>query len=75
MKVLKQVLGIDVAQKELVVTLGKMYDDFKIENEEVISNLFNEIFEKDDLIKKLEEENLKLKSLIDLPNLEKQFYE
>jgi transposase len=31
MKVLKQVLGIDVAQKELVVTLGKMYDDFKIE--------------------------------------------
>lgn len=26
-KVLKQVLGIDVAQKELVVCLGKMYDD------------------------------------------------
>lgn len=31
MKLLKQVLGVDVAQKELVVTLGKMYDDFSIE--------------------------------------------
>lgn len=30
-KVVKQVLGVDVAQKELVVTLGKMYDDFSIE--------------------------------------------
>ncbi len=27
-KVVKQVLGIDVAQKELVVCLGKMYDDW-----------------------------------------------
>ena len=26
-KLLKQVVGIDVAQKELVVCLGKMYDD------------------------------------------------
>lgn len=30
MKELKHVLGIDVAQKELVVTLGKMSDDFSI---------------------------------------------
>lgn len=30
MKELKHVLGVDVAQKELVVTLGKMYDDFSI---------------------------------------------
>lgn len=30
-KVLKQVVGIDVAQKELVSTLGRMYDDFSIE--------------------------------------------
>ena len=26
-KIVKQVCGIDVAQKELVVTLGRMYDD------------------------------------------------
>lgn len=31
MKLLKQVLGIDVAQKELVVTLGRMQDDLTIE--------------------------------------------
>lgn len=31
MDVLKQVLGIDVAQKELVVTLGRMCNDFSIE--------------------------------------------
>ena len=31
MKVLKQVLGVDVAQNELVVTLGRMYDNFSIE--------------------------------------------
>jgi transposase len=30
-KVVKQVSGIDVAQKELVVTLGRMFDDFSIE--------------------------------------------
>lgn len=30
-KVLKQVVGIDVAQKELVVCLGKMFDDLSIE--------------------------------------------
>lgn len=31
MNLLKQVLGIDVAQKELVVTLGRMHNDFRIE--------------------------------------------
>lgn len=31
MKVLKQVAGIDVAQKELVVTLGCVYEDFTID--------------------------------------------
>jgi transposase len=30
-KAVKQVAGIDVAQKELVVTLGRMFDDFSIE--------------------------------------------
>lgn len=30
-KTLKQVVGIDVAQKELVVTIGKLSDDFSIE--------------------------------------------
>lgn len=30
-QILKQVLGIDVAQKELVVTLGKMYNDFTLD--------------------------------------------
>jgi len=29
--ILKQVLGVDVAKDELVVTLGKMYNDFSIE--------------------------------------------
>ena len=27
-RIVKQVLGIDVAQKELVVCLGRMYDDW-----------------------------------------------
>jgi transposase len=30
-KIVKQVAGIDVAQKELVVTLGRIWDDFSIE--------------------------------------------
>ncbi|MFV0565058.1 MAG: IS110 family transposase [Flavobacteriaceae bacterium] len=30
-KVVKQVAGIDVAQKELVVTLGRLFDDFTID--------------------------------------------
>lgn len=30
-QIVKQVVGIDVAQKELVVALGRMYDDFGIE--------------------------------------------
>src|SRR5580765_271896 len=30
-KIVKQVVGVDVAQKELVVSLGRMYDDFSIE--------------------------------------------
>lgn len=30
-KVVKQVAGIDVAQKELVITLGRMHDDFSID--------------------------------------------
>ena len=29
--IVKQVAGIDVAQKELVVTLGRMYDDWQLE--------------------------------------------
>ena len=30
-KIVKQTVGIDVAQKELVVTLGRIFDDFSIE--------------------------------------------
>jgi len=30
-QILKQVLGVDIAQKELVVTLGRMYNDLTIE--------------------------------------------
>ena len=30
-KILKQALGIDVAQKELVVSLGRMHEDLSIE--------------------------------------------
>jgi transposase len=31
MRVLKQVLGVDVAQKELVVTLGRLYEDLSVD--------------------------------------------
>lgn len=31
MKEFKQVVGIDVARKELVVTLGRMFEDLSIE--------------------------------------------
>lgn len=31
MNLKKQILGVDVAQKELVVTLGRMYDDLSVE--------------------------------------------
>lgn len=31
MEILKQVLGVDVAQKELVVSLGRVFNDFSIE--------------------------------------------
>ena len=31
-KIVKQVVGIDVAQKELVVSLGRMYDDLDHRN-------------------------------------------
>ena len=31
MEILKQVIGIDVAQKELVVSLGRVFDDFSID--------------------------------------------
>ena len=30
-QILKQVLGVDVAQNELVVTLGRMHNDLTIE--------------------------------------------
>lgn len=30
-QILKQVLGVDVAQKELVVTLGRMFNDLTID--------------------------------------------
>lgn len=30
-QILKQVLGVDVAQKELVVTLGRMHNDFTLD--------------------------------------------
>jgi transposase len=40
MKILKQVLGVDVAQKELVVSLGRIYDDLSKEvySHKVFSN-------------------------------------
>ena len=31
-KIVKQVVGIDVAQKELVVSLGRMYEDLIYQN-------------------------------------------
>lgn len=67
MKVLKQVLGIDVAQKELVVTLGKMYDDFKIElcSYAVFKNTEKGFLELSQWVKKLTDTEIKVRYVME----------
>jgi len=54
-KVLKQVLGVDVAQGELVVTLGRMFDDLRVDlyAHKVFRNTENGILTLLDWVKKL----------------------
>jgi transposase len=54
-KVLKQVLGVDVAQGELVVTLGRMFDDLRVDlyAHKVCRNTENGILTLLDWVKKL----------------------
>jgi transposase len=53
-KVLKQVLGVDVAQGELVVTLGRMFDDLRVDlyAHKVFRNTENDILKLLDWVKK-----------------------
>ncbi|WP_026712830.1 IS110 family RNA-guided transposase [Flavobacterium daejeonense] len=62
MKLLKQVLGIDVAQKELVVTLGRLYEDLKIElyAYNVFKNTENGFLKLSEWVSKLTDKEIKV---------------
>lgn len=67
MKLLKQVLGVDVAQKELVVTLGRMYDDFTIElyAYNVFKNTEKGILKLSEWVDKLTEKTIKVRYVME----------
>src|SRR4030095_2746345 len=67
MKLLKQVLGIDVAQKELVVTLGRMYDDFAIElyAYNVFKNTENGFLKLSEWVNKLTDKEIKARYVME----------
>ena len=67
MKVLKQVLGVDVAQKELVVTLGRMYDDFTIDMYAyaVFKNTESEILKLSKWVDKLTNKEIKVRYVME----------
>lgn len=67
MKLLKQVLGVDVAQKELVVTLGRMYDDFTIElyAYNVFKNTEKGILKLSEWVDKLTENTIKVRYVME----------
>lgn len=67
MKLLKQVLGIDVAQKELVVTLGRMYDDLTIElyAYNVFKNTEKGFLQLTDWINKLTDKEIKVRYVME----------
>ena len=67
MKLLKQVLGVDVAQKELVVTLGRMYDDFTIElyAHNVFKNTENGILKLSEWVGKLTDKEIKVRYVME----------
>src|SRR4030095_13636722 len=67
MKLLKQVLGVDVAQKELVVTLGKMHDDFTIElyAHNVFKNTEKGILKLSEWVNKLADKSIKVRYIME----------
>ena len=67
MTVLKQVLGIDVAQKELVVTLGRISDDLSIElyAYEVFKNTQTGFLSLLNWVKKRTNDNVKIKFVME----------
>src|SRR6478609_4025594 len=67
MKLLKQVLGVDVAQKELVVTLGRMYENFAIElfAYKVFKNTENGILKLSEWVSKLTDESIKVRYVME----------
>lgn len=67
MKLLKQVLGIDVAQKELVVTLGRMHEDLTIElyAYNVFKNTENGFLKLTEWVKKLTYQETKVRYVME----------
>jgi len=67
MKVLKQVLGVDVAQKELEVTLGRMYDDTTIElyAHSVFKNTENGMLKLSEWVNKLTDKEIKVRYVME----------
>lgn len=67
MKLLKQAVGIDVAQKELVATLGRMYDDSTIElyAYNVFKNTENGILKLLEWVNKLTDKAIKVRYVME----------
>lgn len=66
-KTLKQVVGIDVAQKELVITIGRMLDDFTIEyfGYKVFKNTSTGIIALVNWVEKLTDESSKIRFVME----------
>jgi transposase len=66
-KVLKQVLGVDVAQSELVVTLGRMFDDLTVDlyAHKVFKNTEKGILTLLDWVKKLTDQEVSLRFVME----------
>ena len=67
MKLLKQVVGIDVAQKELVVTLGRMQEDLTIELQayNVFKNTENGFLKLTNWVNKLTDKTVKVRYVME----------
>ena len=67
MKLLKQVVGIDVAQKELVVTLGRMQDDLTIDLQayNVFKNTENGFLKLTNWVNKLTDKTVKARYVME----------
>ena len=66
-KIVKQAVGIDVAQKELVITIGKMYDDFTTEQSgyKVFKNTPTGIVALVDWVKKLTDNSVSVRYVME----------